>query len=251
MARVWKWLKHPAATGVLLALLIVNIAVQHLAPTGDPYAPWGAIRRPTSTGNRGEFRTEALWFHRADDGSILMIDEASDSLGEVSSVLNRRPRDVVRFTVYFCRPLMQGPWAAVERYTHARLWMSGFGPGGGSSFTVMEIEGCKVRVSDWLKSLGFPKERVQTLAAAGEFTDTEPLWWGYVYNVASFVLVVMFLRSLSWVPRAPAYLATTRRARRLARGQCPQCRYSVVGLKNLMCPECGGALDRTAKDLPV
>ncbi len=251
MARVWKWLKHPAATGVLGLSIVADVAIQRYAPMRNPVSSWSAFRRPTRTDHFAGWQDDEVSFYRAVDGSIVMADSSGGSLGEFAAVLSDRPQDAIRFVVTSCGHLMEGPWAAVRQREQAALWMSEYVKERRSSFTPAEIAECRVRVAEWLKSLRFPEDRVQSLMTTGEFSEIRPLWSGYLYNTASLVLVVLFALSLSWIPGAPAYLASTRRARRLARGECPKCRYSVMGLKEPMCPECGCSLDRTAEDPPV
>lgn len=178
-----------------------------------------------------------------------MVDPRDGSLGEFAAVLERRPHDAVSFTVTFWGVRKHGLWSATTAREASSLWMTEYVPEGTSSFTGVEVAERKGRVGEWLRSISkVTDEEARSLISQGSFERTERLVLGYFRNAAAIGIAVLLARSLWWIPHAPGYLAATRRARLLSRGQCPRCRYSIVGLNEPVCPECGGPLDRTAED---
>lgn len=62
--------------------------------------------------------------------------------------------------------------------------------------------------------------------------------FGYVLN-AAFILGHVYALVLFHLICSPKYWKTGIRDRRLAAGKCPNCLYSIRGLKEPRCPECG------------
>lgn len=63
---------------------------------------------------------------------------------------------------------------------------------------------------------------------------------GYVLNTA-FILGHVYALTLFLLICSPKYWKAGIRDRRLAAGKCPSCQYSIRGLKEPRCPECGTA----------
>lgn len=69
--------------------------------------------------------------------------------------------------------------------------------------------------------------------------------WGYVIDAGAAASALGLAWSLLWVPRAPGQIRAAmvrHRERRNDSSRCPQCGYSVVGLRDAVCPECGRVL---------
>lgn len=63
-------------------------------------------------------------------------------------------------------------------------------------------------------------------------------WPGIMNTVGAGTVLVLFLVSLAWVPRAIGDARARRTARLLRAGRCPRCKYEIAGLAGV-CPECG------------
>ncbi|QQS07926.1 MAG: hypothetical protein IPK69_07870 [Phycisphaerales bacterium] len=65
---------------------------------------------------------------------------------------------------------------------------------------------------------------------------------GILHNVISLSTLTLFPISLTWIPAA-----ISPRRRRLRRGQCPKCAYTLAGVPRVgtgvRCPECGTTWD--------
>ncbi len=67
------------------------------------------------------------------------------------------------------------------------------------------------------------------------FRQSRVLWWGYAGNMASVFVCCALVGSARRLPES----LVDRRASRIAAGLCPRCGYSIVGLPEPRCPECG------------
>ncbi len=74
----------------------------------------------------------------------------------------------------------------------------------------------------------------------GAHTDISSV--GILHNIISLSALALFPLSLAWIPAA-----ISPRRRRLRRGQCPACAYSLAGVPRVglgvRCPECGTTWD--------
>lgn len=189
-------------------------------------------------------------FYKNAEGYVQMAGSESASSGDWASIVSLRPRDVKSFFICFYSGARNGVWAAKQQRRIVELVTYSYSTDGATSFTPLEEQECLTRLEAWMRESGFGVEVVASLMATGRYEWAENVWPGRLHNAASFAALFMFVQSLSWIPKAPAYVASARCARRLARGQCPRCRYSIVGLKGPLCPECGCVWDvAAAKDV--
>jgi len=181
---------------------------------------------------------------------FVIKDPDNESWDEVTRLLDDRPWDVYRVQYRLDHVDRIGFYApTIENH----LWFVTVGTFSSSAngFEVSEplIRGAFVSWAERDRQL-MPALGAQ-LKAVGFAEERAVIPIGYLHNTLAASALLLFFYSLSWVPRAPAYLAATRAQRRLALGRCPYCNYSIVGLPEPVCPECGRGWNVTAEDDPA
>ncbi|MGD9789943.1 MAG: hypothetical protein AB7V21_04835 [Phycisphaerales bacterium] len=93
----------------------------------------------------------------------------------------------------------------------------------------------------WIDPKGqYTQEQVEKLISLGTSLELLPL--GILHNIISLSALTLFPISLAWIPAA-----ISPRRRRLRRGQCPKCAYTLAGVPRVgtgvRCPECGTTWD--------
>lgn len=165
---------------------------------------------------------------------------AETSLGDFFAVAEKRPKDVMDVSVYDFGARAEGFWAATRLRHRVDLKVQEMVIEGESSFPMKGNADWKLQLGEFLASKGTDPAIIQSLLASGKYERIERvLWFGYLHNAASLLALVLLIRSLAWIPEMPAKMATSRRDERLARGVCPSCEYSIAGLVEPKCPECG------------
>ena len=73
-----------------------------------------------------------------------------------------------------------------------------------------------------------------------------PLLSGYFFNSVFLILSLLLLWSLAWLLLVPSWIRLAVAKKRLARGVCPRCLYSLRNLQSQTCPECGTPIQPAA-----
>jgi hypothetical protein len=167
---------------------------------------------------------------------LRIVNPDESSWDEASRLLSERPADVQQFT-YFYGVREHGVWAVTGVDEVAGLVCVG-----GGNFTEANHSFARFAIVEWLDARRELRHVHASALAASDVESHAVRLTGYLHNIASVVAFVAFVCSLAWLPAAPAHWRDRRRRRDLARGLCPSCGYSVVGLNRPVCPECGASL---------
>ena len=180
-------------------------------------------------------------FIRDRSGQTRTLVPEDESWDEATRTLRDAPRDVLMIS-YSPSCLSSGFWAPTT-CTDRHILKVQFG----ENFSAEEravarrqyVERCGAAA--WLSHADF-----QTLTTA-DIDRTRPILLGYLHNTLAAAALILFLLSLRWLPKTPAYLRAHLAARRLSRGLCPRCSYTLHGLREPRCPECGQEIKLKAK----
>lgn len=132
-----------------------------------------------------------------------------------------------------------GFWAITSRgYT-----ISGYAYyNGGSRIAVSRqtLADARVAFLDWLvETQSLPPAEAVRLRP-GNIRHSETAWLGVAHSLAALLVALTLILSLGWIPRLIDRLTRDNsRDALIARGLCPNCRYSIRGLNSGICPECG------------
>lgn len=105
---------------------------------------------------------------------------------------------------------------------------------GRHSWTITELAQARQLFISEIRDRGYVLDA--SILSFGDISVTRALWSGYLHNAATVVCLVLFIASLAWVPR---HLVMSRRRKRLSSELCPRCEYTLAGLREPICPECG------------
>jgi len=185
--------------------------------------------------------------------SLTLQNPDAESWNEMSALLAVRPRDVFEIRYQLARSFESGLYAPTVRTTTWRVTVSPLEQVGGAAPPLDPKEAGDVQAVflRWLSDQEngrFASDAARI--AQGRTIESRVLWYGCLHNALALAALLLFLYSLAWIPRAPGWIASTRRQRRLARGRCPQCGYPIDGLPGRVCPECGAPWSLTAEDDP-
>ena len=138
----------------------------------------------------------------------------------------------------------EGFWAITRLHRCHR-----FETTGGAGFTADERRQARLVFFDEVVRpfSGLPAETLRRLPKEDVMEDPI-VWTGYLHDLGSLGLGAWFIVSLAWVPRIPVWWRERRARRRERRGLCVACGYSLAGLAEGRCPECGAA--RSAAPYP-
>lgn len=231
--RAWarRWVQNPVISVLLFAVFVMLLVVL-----------------PIRSGRGGMRPVLTVLAVRAGEG-FRIVDPDNESWDEASGLLQHSPDDVV-FVGFREGSYLEGMMAPTRHIVERAVRVEN------SKLTMDGAPGLRGNVRKafvaWLNTAN--RGRYQSIAAelaAGDVRRVTVLWSGYVLDTLLFVTLALLVYSLAWVPLFPAWLAATRRQRALARERCPHCGYSIVGLRERVCPECGKSWDVTAEDPPV
>lgn len=253
--RVWarKWVQNPVVTLVVGVALLWSLLTlprawyEGQSTVGDWLARAVPILRSHSRGNPMHLSVYAL----REGGAFRVLDPDSDSWDEASRVMTQRPEDVYAVDYFPRTDVPTGFYAPTRLVTTRLVSITPIGrdvrdPTGDTRDAILSA------FYGFLTRAGGGRWAQDAAALrAGNVEERRTDRMGYFHDVLAAVGLMVFLYSLAWIPRTPAYLATTRRQRALARGRCPHCGYSIVGLREPVCPECGRSWDVTGEDPPV
>ncbi len=179
----------------------------------------------------------AFAFALLENGSIRIIDEDKQSWDELSRITTSRPGDLARMSLHV-NASTKGLWArtALESVADVILIPIAKQP----NFTAKDNEAARAAFLDWCEAGSSAEWRaVARELRTGGISEHVTLWSGYVHNALSLLALLLTIYSLGWIPRSVVAAMTARTKRRLARGQCVHCGYSLAGLPAGKCPECG------------
>ncbi len=248
--KLWRWIQSPVATLVLGGLLAgsASIVDQQAQRLPDPlYLFSTAVLTAGKAPGAGE-----LLLAIQHESGIEIMDPNNESWDRATRVLARdesKAFHVVWLPGYpDCRGVYANTW-------QGRAWGIWIEPVAFATAATPEVQReIRQSVIAWDRGSRTPRSAalsdrdIDELVRTGSARLGTRAWLGYLHNAFAIVVLVLFLSSLQWVGRIPAYLSATRRQRRLARGRCPHCNYSIVGLPEPVCPECGMAWNLTAED---
>lgn len=231
---------NPFTTAALVALLILD--ARSVMTPGPPNRSvlGGWLSANLALGARSTWfpgRSDDLYVLQ-DPGGLRVIDPESESWDELSAILSRGDTPVASVH-YLPTTTRSGLWALTTE-TERRVPRIEPLVGGADRWNEEMRRRVLERFADHLRTSGRSwQARDADIVARGGVTSHRPLWGGYLHNALSIALLAAFLASLAWVPRVPSWRRERRRLRAVSRGRCPWCGYSVVGLEEGVCPECG------------
>lgn len=232
--RIPRWLANPWVTAALLIALLCETrwVASHSGRAFITYAPWVDASR----------KTLAVVVHRSappHEMRVLFPDE--ESWGEASSLLQDSPAQTTGFAYWFIEEYRPSWWAPTLRRRGRSI--EAISPSALPTGVLVDMRRAALAAIEARGFDGLEAEQREALAVHGSWVSTTVLWGGYIHNAAAAVGAIGLVLSLAWVPEgwraARRNLAAARGRRRLERGQCPACGYSVAGLSAGVCPECG------------
>jgi hypothetical protein len=238
MRRVVRWVQNPVVSGIALVVIIVEAAMLPDYPSFSGAGQWLRYRAPTpwqmaiptDIGWLARSNIAELWAVQNADGWRL-IDPEIESWDELGAILESGSDPVV-----YARPGVvhrrSGLWAITHNATGSSIQLDG------APLTHEDELAIRSLVVDHL-----PDGSLAPSLRIADAVTTRIVWSGVVHDVVTLTALMVLILSLGWVPRAPAWIRSTRASRALSRGQCPSCGYAIAGLD--ACPECGRAIDST------
>lgn len=250
------WLKriirNPVAAVILLIALIASLrslpagiydwTIVGMARAGRMDWSTGKLDiRPMSGINAFVLREPAA---ATPDGPVplRLIDPGSESWDELSKLTTQRPRDLVEFTIR-SGEFQTGLYAPTQFVKYHEVEVKELGTP--SAFTPEELARARGVFIDWTSTLGRAHDQY---AREKDYRTSTPLWRGYLHNALALLALLAFIYSVWW-NLLPSTWRERARGRRLARGLCPRCAYSVRGLTADRCPECGEAVPDLASSV--
>jgi hypothetical protein len=244
-----RWVQNPFASAFLGAIVIADMMSLPRGPGDGGTSTVGRwISGVFGSGSVGRSMAATVFVVRNGDGVLTTTSAEGESLGDVAGAIQSRPDDVLRFVFYPQAIRRLGFWALTTEETESKLvvdtmlWAGGAGNFSDSEFR-RALDGVETVIGK-----SFDGAEADVGGMRWRLFHARPIWTGYLHNALILVCVFLFCISMAWVPRAPEWLAATRRQRALARGRCPSCGYQLGGLPDMVCPECGKSWDLTAED---
>ncbi len=240
--RAWfrRWVQKPVTSLLLTAGLLTSL----LSIGG--HSRFTTVGRWFATGGRADPAVAHLYAVRRGD-LFEVEDPNTDSWDAMARVIRDRPAEVFQVHVQYGSPVARGfyaPTREVIRWSLVALPLA-------NPARITDHESAAIRqavVEWWRAQPDAPAPDTLNRLRTADVIDTRPLWSGYLHNALALLGLFLFLYSLAWIPRVGPYLTRTRAQRRLARGCCPHCNYSIAGLPEPVCPECGKGWNITAED---
>ena len=240
--RIPRLIANPVTTVVLAAALLADL--YHLP--GDPWAPVHSTagvffqslferKAPSQPPGRG---TDAIIF-KEPRGLRLANMRTEPSWGDIATIMSDKPAEAALFTGPQHYWTGRGFWAitTLERRLDIDAQF-GTAFSGADEDLARELFINEMVSPEWDES-----PRLLERLRREDFTVTEVVWGGVLHNVLALAGGVLLVMSLAWVPRTPGFLRERRARRRLRRGLCPRCAYSIAGLApGAVCPECGAGV---------
>ncbi len=238
-----------------MALLFIDAG--KLVPSGlePPAAPWrlGSAIPPDDAWVGEQHSSHFLEFDAVHDGTNWrIIDAGRSSRGELYEL-----RDMMASRVgvtYSRSAIWSGSWAPTRITVEHRVRLAVLGGnplGATEGLAIRRAAAAHVRGTDIADAPAIAQELTR-----GGSQRVYALPLGYVHNTISLLVALGLIVSLPWIPRAPewirnqlrggrAWLRAQRRRHAQARGMCSRCGYSIVGLPEPRCPECGEDITRS------
>lgn len=266
MVHAWtgllRWLRRPWAAVLLFALLGLSLwwrppimnwgwsSRLHEGGTGQRVYPRGSMRGSRPGFYYHRFLPEA-YFVREGPG-FRLIDPEAESWNELSRLVVERPTEVMH-CFFDSGSGLEGVLAATRRVTFAdvriELWTAE------NPFTDEEIVRVRRGFLEWVRNNRAGVELADEEWARLRFSTVkrvETRWGGHVQSACLLMLAGLTMYSwcaglIPWAVRLPARARMWKRERRIARRECPRCRYAIAGLAERKCPECGEEWDAMAK----
>lgn len=240
--REWlrRWVQNPVVTLCLGGALVASALNVYNAYTVS--TRFGRVKRMGTAGH-------PIWAVRQSEGFVVR-DPDNESWDEMTKVIRDRPQDAIHLLYSNPEPPVYEGFYAPTRAVYT--WHVSVTPVRGESLDlVAPPNGDEARaafVAWWAQQPEGPPADVVNRLVTENVIRTEVRWSGYLHNSLALLGLILFLYSLAWIPRVGPYLTRTRAQRRLARGCCPHCNYSIAGLPEPVCPECGKGWNITAED---
>ncbi|MCC6675734.1 MAG: hypothetical protein IT436_01195 [Phycisphaerales bacterium] len=248
MARLKRILRHPAAAVVLLAMLGVSVWMLPKGWSGGSTVGWFigrfSLARPTGP------RVITGPYIIREPGGLVLRDANVESMDAIMKVLEARPEDVLLPAFH----PTGGPRGFFAPTTYIRRYVLSIRPWATlATFSDAELREAREIYLDWFKSpqgFGENPALADQLLHRDVVSSTRLLWGGIIHNTLTVGVIACLVYCLRW-NLSPSLWRARNRARRLARGECPRCRYPLHGLAESKCPECGeqwgGAEEQAAR----
>lgn len=235
MARLKRILRHPAAAVVLLVLLIASVwSLPKGWYGGSVVGKWIGewyLARPT-----GPYRPSLEVYLIREDDRFVIHDPNTESFDAISKAMNDAEVEVL-MGVAGEQHFVEGFYALARertrRYAYAHPLRNP------TTLRAAELDLARQTFVDWIAETEGGSWR--WLADRVHDRNEEIVsvrWVGVAHNAATLALLAALLYSLRWNLSSTVWRARNR-AKRLSRGECPRCRYSIQGLAVKKCPECG------------
>lgn len=244
-ARAWSWLNEatarPSVSIVLLACLIGLVA------SAERFT-WETHRSRVVSGMkqgswaRGAKTLDQELFVVREGERFAVLDPNNDSYDEATRAIARSPGQVGVLTLRL-QSIVRGAFGRTSERWSLRIKQEE-----GAAFTESDWRAARSAVITFVYGPGALAVPEFARLAREDFVVTRPLWSGYILNALFLLAAAGFLYSLRWVRPALETQRDRGRARALRGGRCPNCGYSTVGLRALICPECAADLRMKESD---
>ncbi|GJQ29460.1 MAG: hypothetical protein HBSAPP03_13440 [Phycisphaerae bacterium] len=238
--RVLARLRTPWGCAALLLLITLDAVLFARAyPKANPRGPsgWTGLLREFQV--PGNDLVATLYLVREPDGGRTVIDE-SQSVGMLADLSQSAPERVVSVS-YWRGEWCRGVWAPWERRRVSRVLIWELSTGEAPT-DARDAALARRAIADALRGRRLPEAADEV--ERGDFNTTSRVWWGIAHDGLVLVAVGMVV---SCVPRLPGWVRAIGHRARLARQQCPKCRYDLRGVEAkggmVRCPECGSMGD--------
>jgi len=229
-----RWVANPIASLVLVGVLVGDSLT--LPRDWNPTLAGGLVRSLLSPETIYYCFQPDLMYVVRDPSGMRVIDEDSESWDELSGLMDGEGAPVAVCDLV-ANTSRHGVWSYLWETEH---WGVRVNPMVGD-WTAAELAQARASLFG---------EQTRTLPCWGRLAQFEPvaeadstrtrvLWSGVAHDLFAITVFALLLYSFTAWPAWFAARPWAARARRLARGLCPQCGYDTRGLRGGVCPECG------------